>query len=81
MLLHLAERAPMALVVHSGGKSLHGWFYCVGQPEDRLTLLHELRREPRCRSSDVDPLSIGADAGRYAGIMAGGRLSITSTPR
>ena len=28
ILLHLAERAPLALVVHSGGKSLHGWFYC-----------------------------------------------------
>lgn len=26
ILLHLAEVAPMALVVHSGGKSLHGWF-------------------------------------------------------
>jgi hypothetical protein len=36
LLRHLAERAPMALAVHSGGKSLHGWFYCAGQPEDRL---------------------------------------------
>jgi hypothetical protein len=36
VLLHLAERAPLALVVHSGGKSLHGWFYCAEQPEDRL---------------------------------------------
>ena len=25
-----------ALVVHSGGKSLHGWFYCAGQPEEEL---------------------------------------------
>ena len=36
VLLHLAERAPMALAVHSGNKSLHGWFYCAGQSEDRL---------------------------------------------
>jgi hypothetical protein len=37
-LLHLAEYAPMVLAVHSGGKSLHGWFYCIGQTE------HQLRR-------------------------------------
>ncbi len=36
LLLHLAERAPLALVVHSGGKSLHGWFYCIGQSEATL---------------------------------------------
>jgi hypothetical protein len=36
LLLHLAERAPLALVVHSGGKSLHGWFYCAGQSEESL---------------------------------------------
>lgn len=36
LLLHLAERAPLALAVHSGGKSLHGWFYCARQSEDSL---------------------------------------------
>ncbi len=36
LLLHLAVRAPLVLVVHSGNKSLHGWFYCAGQPEDKL---------------------------------------------
>ena len=36
LLLHLAERAPLALAVYSGGKSLHGWFYCAGVPEERL---------------------------------------------
>jgi hypothetical protein len=36
LLLHLAARAPLVLAVHSGGKSLHGWFYCAGQPDDRL---------------------------------------------
>ena len=36
VLLHLAERAPLALAVHSGSKSIHGWFYCVGQPEEKL---------------------------------------------
>jgi hypothetical protein len=36
LLLHLAATAPMSLVVHSGGKSLHAWFYCFGQPEEKL---------------------------------------------
>jgi hypothetical protein len=36
LLLHLAERAPLAIVVHSGNKSLHGWFYCAGQAEPPL---------------------------------------------
>jgi hypothetical protein len=36
VLLHLAERAPLAVAVHSGGKSIHGWFYCVGQSEEKL---------------------------------------------
>ena len=36
VLLHLAERAPLALAAHSGGKSIHGWFYAMGQPEEKL---------------------------------------------
>jgi hypothetical protein len=36
LLAHLARFAPLALVVHSGGKSLHGWFPCAGIPEDEL---------------------------------------------
>ena len=36
LFLHLLEKAPLALVVHSGSKSLHGWFFCAGQPEERL---------------------------------------------
>jgi hypothetical protein len=36
VLLHLAKRAPLALAVHSGSKSIHGWFYCANQPEERL---------------------------------------------
>ena len=30
------EARPLALAVHSGSKSLHGWFYCAGQTEDRV---------------------------------------------
>lgn len=33
ILLHLAQFAPLVMVVDSGGKSLHGWFFCLGVPE------------------------------------------------
>ena len=36
VLLRLAQHAPLVLAVHSGGKSLHGWFHCPGQPEETL---------------------------------------------
>lgn len=36
LLWHLAGIGPLALVVSSGGKSLHGWFYCAGEPEEKL---------------------------------------------
>jgi hypothetical protein len=36
VLLHLAKRAPLALALHSGSKSIHGWFFAAGQPEERL---------------------------------------------
>jgi hypothetical protein len=37
LLLHLAEKAPLALVVYSGGKSLHGWFYCADTAENKVS--------------------------------------------
>jgi len=33
---HLATVAPLTMVVCSAGKSLHAWWHCHGQPEDRL---------------------------------------------
>ena len=36
ILLHLARRAPLVMAVHSGGKSLHGWFYCADRTEEQL---------------------------------------------
>lgn len=36
VLLHLAQYAPLTMVVHSGGKSLHGWFACRGRDEAHL---------------------------------------------
>lgn len=37
LLLHLAEKVPLALAVYSGSKSLHGWFYCAGVPDERVS--------------------------------------------
>jgi hypothetical protein len=37
ILYHLAQRAPLALAVHSGSKSLHGWFYCAGVAEQKVS--------------------------------------------
>lgn len=36
VLLWLARIAPLAMIVSSGGKSLHGWFPRHGQTEDKL---------------------------------------------
>ena len=36
LLLHLAGYAPLVCAVHSGGKSLHGWFFVAGQPEAKV---------------------------------------------
>jgi hypothetical protein len=53
LLLHLAEKAPLALAVYSGGKSLHGWFYCAGIREETLS------RFFRCA------VSLGADPANW----------------
>ncbi len=36
LLIHLGGYAPLVCAVHSGGKSLHGWFYVQNQPESRV---------------------------------------------
>ena len=36
VLIYLSKFAPLALVVDSGGKSLHGWFFCEGVEEGRV---------------------------------------------
>jgi len=52
VLLHLAARAPLALVVDSGGKSLHGWFNCAGMADD----------DPRLHNFFARACTLGADA-------------------
>ena len=36
VLLHLAQYAPLVLAVHSGGKSIHGWFACFNGSEPAI---------------------------------------------
>lgn len=36
ILWHLTEFAPLVMAVHSGGKSLHGWFYVDGEDESMI---------------------------------------------
>jgi hypothetical protein len=36
LLWHFAKFAPLAMVVFSGSKSAHSWYFCDGQPEDKL---------------------------------------------
>jgi hypothetical protein len=36
LLIHLGRSAPLALIVNSGGKSLHGWFPCRDTDEYKL---------------------------------------------
>ena len=36
LLIHLAGYAPLVCAVHSGNKSLHGWFYVYGQPDVKV---------------------------------------------
>jgi hypothetical protein len=36
LLIHLAGYAPLVCVLHSAGKSLHGWFFVHGQPDEKV---------------------------------------------
>ena len=36
VLVHLSERLPLILAVSSGGKSVHGWYFCEGMLESEL---------------------------------------------
>jgi hypothetical protein len=41
LLLHLARLAPLVLVVHSGNKSLHGWFFRGNATDEALEKFYE----------------------------------------
>lgn len=48
-LAHLAGMAPLAVVVHSGNKSLHGWFACRSATEQKQ---HAFMRYAVCIGAD-----------------------------
>ena len=54
---HLAKLRPLALVVHSGGKSLHGWYPCEGESEE---VMHRFMRYA---------VSLGADPATWTRIQ------------
>jgi hypothetical protein len=52
LLMHLAKCAPLVLIVFSGGKSLHGWFACLGADERQLRLwMADAVRLGACKST------------------------------
>jgi hypothetical protein len=44
LILHLKQYGPLVLVVFSGGKSLHAWWYCAGEPEREGSRLNKFMR-------------------------------------
>ena len=54
----LSETRPLALVVYSGGKSLHGWYPCNGEKEEDL--MHRFMRYA---------VSLGADPATWTKIQ------------
>ena len=65
ILIHLGERAPLALAVSSGGKSLHGWFYCQGMSDEQLwPFMHYARQLGACRSTWVRSQFVRMPGGR-----------------
>lgn len=46
---HLTDYAPLVMVLHSGGKSIHAWWCCKDKPED---LLYRFFRYALCLGAD-----------------------------
>lgn len=53
LLWHLSDYAPFVMAVHSGGKSLHGWFRVEGEPEEKIFRFYRYA------------VSLGADRATY----------------
>jgi hypothetical protein len=56
IILHMAQVRPLTMVVYSGKKSLHAWWYCADEPE------HE---DSRLRNFMADAVRLGADPATY----------------
>jgi hypothetical protein len=53
IILHLAQYGPLAMVVFSGNKSLHGWWYCANDPEREGSRLHKFMRYAAILGADT----------------------------
>lgn len=92
---HLAKLGPLAAVVFSGSKSLHGWFFCERTPEDMLLkfmryavslgadkrrwLRSQFCRMPDGRRSDAKTSTALSSCGLY-GIAAGRQALLYFNP-
>jgi len=56
LILHLMKRRPLAMVVYSGKKSLHGWWFCAGESGQEGSPFHNFA---------VYAATIGADTSTY----------------
>jgi hypothetical protein len=56
IILHMMEAGPLSMVVYSGGKSLHAWWFCQGESEEPGSKLHKFMS---------DAVRLGADPATY----------------
>jgi hypothetical protein len=56
IIMRLMKAAPLTMVVYSGKKSLHAWWYCSGESEHEGSRLHKFM---------VDAVRLGADPATF----------------
>ena len=64
--MHLAQFLPLALIVHSGSRSEHGWYSMRGQTEEKARQFMSYAVSLGADPATFCPLSIGPDARRHA---------------
>jgi hypothetical protein len=53
IILEMLPSGPLSMVVYSGGKSLHAWWWCLGESEEPGTKLHRFMCGAAKRGSDT----------------------------
>src|SRR5260221_1837960 len=56
IIMRLMKAAPLTMVVYSGKKSLHAWWFCAGEPEQEGSRLHKFMS---------DAVRLGADPATF----------------
>jgi hypothetical protein len=62
--LHLSELCPLVCVVHSGGKSLHGWYYVHGESESEVRKFFEYSVQLGADALQVVRTNQGVECGK-----------------